>query len=168
LQQIGEKKDEAFWELKLSSCMLQLTEMILAGWERAGCPERPEAYDSVKDRFGRLIGLMTHRLHEKLGREELAAAVRLSPNYLDKAFGQRYGLTPMQMLRDMRLKRSRQLLERTEATLESIASQCGMTDASYLSRQFKRAYGVQPGEYRESVRSLQAENPYGNTGGGGM
>lgn len=165
LLHIWERKDQTYWDIKLTSRMIQLTEMILTGWEQAGSPERSEHYDSTNDRFAGLIGQMSHRLPEKLVRDDLAAIARLSPNYLDRAFEQRYGLTPMQMLRDMRLKRSKQLLERTEETLDSIASQCGMTDAPYLCRQFKRAYGIQPGEYRESVRRIQAVNPYGNRDG---
>jgi AraC-like DNA-binding protein len=67
----------------------------------------------------------------------------------------------MGMLRDMRLKRSKQLLEQTEETLESIAAQCGLTDASYLCKQFKRQYGMLPGEFKEAVRRTQATDLYG-------
>jgi len=163
LQQTWEKKEQPFWNMKITSAVIQLTELILTGWETSGCPERSIAYETPKERFVGMIGYMSLRLQEKLSREELAAVVNLSPNYLDKSFAQRYGHTPMQMLRDMRLNRSRQLLERTEDTLDSIAQQCGMTDAPYLCKQFKRTFGMQPGEYRESVRSLQAENPYQTT-----
>ncbi|GGD58335.1 helix-turn-helix domain-containing protein [Paenibacillus nasutitermitis] len=160
LEHIWENKEQPFWNMKMTSGVIQLTELILTGWEKAGFPERTAAYESPKERFVEMIGYMSLRLQEKLSREDLAAVVNLSPNYLDKSFARRYGHTPMQMLRDMRLNRSRQLLERTEETLDSIAQQCGLSDAPYLCRQFKRVFGIQPGEYRESVRSLQAENPY--------
>jgi AraC-like DNA-binding protein len=157
---LWDNREVSFRELKLTSCMLQLMEQILTDWEKAGRPDRPEAYHSTRDRYARLIGQMSIRLQEKLSRDELAALVRLNANYLDRSFQRQFGLTPMQMLRDMRLQRSKQLLERTDDTLESIATQCGMSDASYLCKQFKKRYGLLPGEYRESVRSSQSEDLY--------
>ncbi|MCY9659846.1 AraC family transcriptional regulator [Paenibacillus chondroitinus] len=154
-------RELSFRDLKITTSMLQLTEMILTGWEKAGNPERSSAYSSSGDRFARLIGQMSMRLEERLTREELASLVCLSANYMDRAFQQQFGLTPMQMLRDMRLKRAKQLLEMSEETLETIAARCGFTDASYLCKQFKKEYGVLPGEYRESVRYKQTENVYG-------
>ncbi|WP_161411693.1 AraC family transcriptional regulator [Paenibacillus silvestris] len=151
----------SFRDLKITTSALQLTEMILSGWEKAGNPERSSAYNSSGDRFARLIGQMSMRLEEKLTREELGRLVCLSANYMDRAFQQQFGRTPMQMLREMRLKRSKQLLEMSEETLEAIAASCGFTDASYLCKQFKKVYGVLPGEYRETVQSKQSENVYG-------
>jgi AraC-like DNA-binding protein len=151
-----------FRELKLTSSVLQLTEQLLAGWEQSGCPERPETYDGSSLRFAKLIGHMSMRLHHKIGREELAAYVRLNANYMDRAFQRQYGLTPMMLLRDMRLHRCKQLLEQTDDTLDAIAGQCGMSDASYLCKQFKKHFGMLPGEYRETVRRAQTEDLYGN------
>lgn len=167
LQQVWNDRGQSFRDLKLTSAVLQLTEMILTGWEKAGSVERSAAYESAGDRFARLIGRMSHRLADKLDREQLAGYVNLNANYLDRAFRRQYGLTPMQMLRDMRLKRARQLLGHTEDTLEAIASQCGLTDAGYLCKQFKKRFGALPGEYREAVRAAQLRDIYGSGGGDG-
>ncbi|MFD0670666.1 helix-turn-helix domain-containing protein [Cohnella sp. GCM10027633] len=149
-----------FRDMKLTSGMLVLLEQIMLGWEKAGRPERSEAYQTTGDRFAGLVGQMSARMAERLGRDELAALVSLNPNYLDRAFRKRYGLTPMQMLRDMRLKRAMQLLERGDDTLESIAEDCGMTDASYLCKQFKKQFGLLPSKYRDAVRKSRAEDLY--------
>jgi AraC-like DNA-binding protein len=161
LLSVWEKPELSFRDLKLTSSMLLLTEQIMSGWEKAGGLERSEVYDTAGDRFTRLIGQMSLRLHEKLIREDLAALVRLNANYLDRVFQRHYGLTPMQMLRDLRMKHAKLLLERTEDSLESIAAQCGMTDASYLCKQFKKQCGILPGIYRESVKSTQSADLYG-------
>ncbi|QGQ97291.1 AraC family transcriptional regulator [Paenibacillus psychroresistens] len=156
-----EDQGAAFRDLKLTSAMLQLTEQIMVGWENAGSPKRSEAFNSSGDRFSDLVGQMSLRLHQKVSREDLAAQVCLSSNYMDRVFQQQYGLTPMQMLREMRLNRAKQLLEQTTDTLESIASQCGLTDASYLCKQFKKQFSKLPTEYRESVRITQSADLYG-------
>jgi AraC-like DNA-binding protein len=151
-----------FRDLKLTSSVLQLTEQLLAGWEHAGRPERPETYDGSGLRFVKLIGHMSIRLQHKIGRDELASYVRLNANYMDRAFQRQYGLTPMMLLRNMRLNRCKQLLEHTDGTLDSIAEQCGLSDASYLCKQFKKHFGLLPGEYRETVKRAQTEDLYGN------
>lgn len=155
-----DNRELSFRDLKLTTSMLQLTEMILAGWEKAGHPERSSAYSSSGDRFARLIGQMSLRLGEKLSREELASHICLNANYLDRAFQRQFGLTPIQMLRDMRLKRAKQLLEMSDETLETIAARCGLSDASYLCKQFKKEFGILPGEYRESVKFMKTEDVY--------
>jgi AraC-like DNA-binding protein len=161
LLSVWDEQELSFRNLKLTSSVLQLTEKIMSGWEKTGSLQRSEAYNSSGDRFSRLIGQISLRLHEKILREDLAAHICLNANYMDRAFQRQYGLTPMQMLREMRLKRSKQLLEQTNDTIEYIAVQCGMTDASYLCKQFKKQYGKLPSEYRESVRSIQSADLYG-------
>jgi AraC-like DNA-binding protein len=160
LMSIWKSRETPLRKLKLFSAAMQLMEQVLSGWERAGFPERSPALDGQGDRFARLIGQMALRLSEKLSREDLAALVRLNANYMDRAFLKQYGLTPMQMLRSMRLNRSKQLLEQGEDSLDAIALQCGMTDASYLCKQFRKQFGLLPGEYRERVRRARDEDVY--------
>ncbi|UVI27480.1 AraC family transcriptional regulator [Paenibacillus spongiae] len=155
-----QRHDRPFRDLRLTACTLQLVEHILNGWERNGCPERPESFDADGSRFSRLLGHLASRLNEKLTREDMAALVRLNANYLDRAFKSRYGVTPMQMLRNLRLKHARLFLEQTDETIETIASRCGLTDASYLCKQFKKQYGELPGEYRHSVRANRLNDRY--------
>ncbi|MDF2838006.1 MAG: AraC family transcriptional regulator [Paenibacillus sp.] len=158
------QEGSSFRELRQTSAVLQLTEMIMDGWERKGAIPRSAAFETRADRFARLIGVMSGRLHEKVSREELAAGVGLNANYLDRAFAAQYGVTPMQMLREMRLNRAKQLLERTDDTLEAIAVACGLSDASYLCKQFKTRFGSLPGEYRDSYLSMQRTDLYGDGG----
>lgn len=161
LLDVWRQPETAFRDLTMTSLLMQMTSWILEGWDRAGRPERAEAALSSDDRLAGLVHQMSLRLHEKLTREQLGGLVRLSPNYLDKAFQRQYGLTPMQMLRDLRLSRARQLLEQSDAPLESVAERCGFADASHLCKQFKRQLGQLPGEYREAARRARTADLYG-------
>ena len=61
----------------------------------------------------------------------------------------------MRMLRDLRLRRARTLLESTDDTLDSIAAACGLGDAAAFSRAFKAHYGLAPGAHRRDARQAR-------------
>ncbi|HZG58182.1 AraC family transcriptional regulator, partial [Paenibacillus sp.] len=44
--------------------------------------------------------------------------------------------------------------ERLELTVEQVASSVGFADALYFSKQFKRAYGQSPSQYRQSLKKF--------------
>lgn len=139
----------------LSGLMFQLVGFIMESWIREGSRPRPQAFHTSHDRFIPIVAHMAANLHEKITRKGLAEMVHLNPNYLDRSFQDAYGVNPMQMLREMRLKRAKKLLETSGETLASIAANCGLGDASYLSHQFHKRFGITPGEYRAQVRLTQ-------------
>ena len=42
----------------------------------------------------------------------------------------------------------KELLRFTDRSIEAVAQECGLNDANYFSRMFKRVEGISPGEYR--------------------
>ena len=109
---------------------------------------------------------MQAHLQEKLTRDDLARLAHLHPGYFDRAWRAAYGTSPLALLRDMRLRHARSLLERTDHTLDHVAQQCGMGEATHFSRVFRAHVGQSPGQYRQSARTARhyaptAEMPYG-------
>ncbi|TBU77027.1 helix-turn-helix transcriptional regulator [Phytopseudomonas daroniae] len=93
--------------------------------------------------------LLASRLGEPPSLEELAAAVNLSPFHFARVFRRSTGLPPHAWLQQRRLEQARALLRDGCAPL-NVALQLGFSDQSHLGRQFKQAYGVAPGEYRNA------------------
>jgi AraC-like DNA-binding protein len=93
--------------------------------------------------------LLAARLVEPPSLEELAAAVNLSPFHFARVFRKATGLPPHAWIKQRRLEQARALLKGGCAPA-SVAAQLGYADQSHLSRQFKQAYGVAPGEYRQA------------------
>ncbi|MDF2439548.1 MAG: hypothetical protein JWN98_532 [Abditibacteriota bacterium] len=133
----------------------ELLWMLLESWHQAGSPPRPKAMMTSHDRFIELIDFMAGNLHRKLSRDELARRAHLHPNYLDRAFRDTYGVAPMSMLRDMRLRRARHLLESTELSLQEVGKACGFEDVPYFTRAFRNRYDAAPGQLRESVKTAR-------------
>jgi len=66
------------------------------------------------------------------------------------------GLAPVEFVRDMRLKRARQLLEAGENNVSEIAYAVGFNSSRYFSTCFKEAYGVSPSAYAKNESAKTA------------
>ncbi|MEK5060552.1 hypothetical protein BK126_22360 [Paenibacillus sp. FSL H7-0326] len=129
-----------------------LFHLILLEWERQGRPIREEEAMSSQDRFAKVIHYMKEHLSIRISRERLAELVHLHPVYFDRVFRDTYGVTPMDMLKSLRLRLAKEKLESTSDTLEVIAGECGLGSSAYFIRIFKQAEGMTPGEYREQTQ----------------
>ena len=60
------------------------------------------------------------------------------------------GLSPVEFIREMRIKRAAQLLEERRYNITEVTYMVGMNDSRYFAKCFKATYGVTPSEYRRS------------------
>ncbi|OEC34475.1 AraC-type DNA-binding protein [Pseudomonas cuatrocienegasensis] len=121
---------------------------LLQRYARLPAPENPgqepRAVAQAKE-------LLASQLAAPPSLEALAATVNLSPFHFARVFRRATGLPPHAWLQQRRLEQARALLRQGCAPL-GVALQLGFSDQSHLNRQFKRAYGVTPGEYRRACQ----------------
>jgi AraC-like DNA-binding protein len=141
-------------DVRLLSLTSQLLSAIVQSWQAGGGAPRPASLQN-DGRFADVIAHMTQNLHRHISRDELARVAHLHPGYFDRVFRVHYGMAPMQMLRDLRLRRAQDLLESTSQTLGAIAHACGVGNASQLSRAFRMRFGQTPGQYRQSAKQTK-------------
>ena len=60
------------------------------------------------------------------------------------------GLSPVEFIREMRIKRAAQLLEERQYNITEVTYMVGMNDSRYFAKCFKNTYGMTPSEYRKS------------------
>ncbi len=84
---------------------------------------------------------------------ELAGQAGLSARQLARRMHAELGTGPLDWLHQQRIARAQELLERTDASVEQIATSCGMGTAATLRRHFHRALGVTPTGYRATFRA---------------
>lgn len=91
------------------------------------------------------------RNHAHLGirPETVARHLGVSRRLLDMRFRQIDGRSLNEAIIKTRLERARQMLAETDATIAEIADSCAFRHVSYLTRLFKKAYGMPPAAWRD-------------------
>lgn len=105
-----------------------------------------------RDRLRRTLDLIHTSLDQSLRLETLAAAVDLDMYYFSRLFRQSMGISPYQYVLQQRIEKAKSLLQDEALTITDIALECGFTDSSHLARQFRKAVGTSPGEYRQQMQ----------------
>jgi AraC family transcriptional regulator len=97
--------------------------------------------------------LIEARFTEPLRVEDIAAEVGVHPIHLACMFRQTYHCTLGERIRRLRVEFAAEQLSGTDLPLAAIAQQAGFCNLSHLSVYFKKLMGLNPSEFRRSLRS---------------
>jgi AraC-like DNA-binding protein len=115
--------------------------------ERHGAREAtPPPLGHERGPVQRALGLMRANFADDLSLDDLAACAALSPFHFVRSFRRATGLPPHAYLTQLRLDRARALLVEGRSATD-VALAVGFYDQSHLTKHFKRAYGITPGQY---------------------
>jgi AraC-like DNA-binding protein len=96
-------------------------------------------------------------LYRDISVEEMAGVMGLSRSYFSSIFSREMGMSPRIYLEELRLKAAVDILFEKGSTIKETAARCGIYDANYFCRLFRKRYGVSPGKDRE--RNFTAPPP---------
>ncbi len=149
-------------------CFLEM--FHLANKKRISTPWQNSrlAYELVmamsEDQLGREGNLFQHpdfitqainfcigNMHRQIGVADMAEQSGLSRFHFSREFKKHTGIAPAAYLQELRLKKAIRMLQSERKTIKEIAYACGYDDCSYFCRIFHRAYGIAPGNYRETT-----------------
>jgi signal transduction histidine kinase/DNA-binding LacI/PurR family transcriptional regulator/AraC-like DNA-binding protein len=95
------------------------------------------------------IAYLHQNYTRQISRWELAQEVGASEDYLSRVFNRELGLSPWEYLSRYRIYQAKELLRRTNDSINAIAQQVGFHDQRYFSRVFRNLTGYGPKEFRE-------------------
>jgi AraC-like DNA-binding protein len=133
--------------LELSSALLEL----VAGVSRL-LLSRPAAEREIPEWLRAAVRFVEHRYDEPIALRHVAREVGVSSVRLAQAFRRLRGCSMGAWLRRRRVRVSAERLLFSKEPVRTIAATAGFHDASHLTREFKRATGMTPGEFRRSAR----------------
>lgn len=95
-----------------------------------------------------IIELMQADLRQERSLDQLARRVSLSRSRFQHLFKAETGMSPAHYLKMLRLSHARRLLETSLLSVKQVIASVGILDKSHFGREFKKAYGLTPTEYR--------------------
>jgi AraC-like DNA-binding protein len=111
---------------------------------------------NYSDRFPEWIrSYLSFHLADPLSVQTMAERARLSPSRFATLFRHHFGISPHQYLLNMRIDHAKDLLLRSERTIEQIAQYCGFADIYHFSKVFKQHTGLAPSHYRKEKYDLE-------------
>ena len=86
---------------------------------------------------------------EKITLDFLSGKFFINKFYLTRIFREKYGISITGYLLQLRITHAKRLLRFTDLSIDKISRECGMNDANYFSRVFKKVEGTTPGKFRQ-------------------
>lgn len=102
------------------------------------------------DGVERVHELLRAEYTREIGADELAAIAGCSRFALYRAFVARFGMSPGDYQRQLRLRSARRLLVSGLSPAQA-AADAGFTDQAHLTRWFRRCYGITPARYQAAT-----------------
>ncbi|WP_163511290.1 GlxA family transcriptional regulator [Fodinicola acaciae] len=90
------------------------------------------------------------RLDHPLAVADLAGRAGVSERTFARRFVAEIGLPPLRWLLGERVHRAAELLERSDLSVDRVATRCGFADAGVLRTHFRRQLGTTPAAYRRT------------------
>ena len=105
--------------------------------------------------LSRLFDFVANHYSEELTLGKLAAAAKVSPNYLNEFLHRTIGQGAIEYLLRYRVEKVCSDLEYSVKSIAEIAAASGFYDSSHLIRIFRQYTGMTPGQYRKQIMHLQ-------------
>lgn len=100
----------------------------------------------------RIADAMSHleaKFDQPVNLDALATIAHMSKRSFIRAFQAATGASPIAYLIKLRLNRAATLLRNADEDVTSAAFKAGFNDSNYFARQFRKAFGLAPSEYRK-------------------
>ena len=113
-------------------------------------PKEPERNDSeLEIKLKHITSYLDEHYTENISLDFLAEQFYISKYYLSREFKKEHGTTIIQYLLTKKITHAKELLRYSNSSIEDIAALCGIDDASYFNKVFKKLEGCTASEYRK-------------------
>lgn len=115
--------------------------------------KRNDSKPEKKDAVEAATKYIKAHISDELSVEELAGFVGLSPRHLSRLFQKKLGQNVPEYITKERMTVASRLLADPDISVTMVSDRCGYCNYSYFIRQFKKYFGVTPGEYQKSRKA---------------
>ncbi len=126
----------------------KLTSLLTLLMQESWNPNQSTTNSSRKRDLQDIKEYLDTHLTEKISLDDLASMFYINKFYLTRIFKEQFGVSITAYLLQIRITHAKQLLRFSDLPIEKIAVECGMADANYFARMFRKIEGIAPGEFR--------------------
>lgn len=101
------------------------------------------------ERIKKMLQYVHEHYFEDLNTEKIAKNIMVSSSECLRCFHSTIGTTPIQYLKQYRVKQAVELLTTTNQKISDIGAQCGFQEMSYFAKTFREIRGYTPSEFRK-------------------
>jgi AraC family transcriptional regulator len=115
------------------------------------------AEDRISGRveIGRVIEYIHAHMHTKITIGRMAEVACMSSSHFSHVFKAETGITPLDYLNEVRMRRVKKLLIAGDRSITEIALECGFGSPSYLAASFYKRYRITPSNFRTVNKEKQ-------------
>ncbi|MDC3416028.1 helix-turn-helix domain-containing protein [Aquibacillus salsiterrae] len=128
---------------------IYLSELLL---KLARSQEQPEIFDANVLRAERLRNYIDTHFYEMISADDLATKLGMSTRHMNTIFKDRYQVTPIQYLTEVRVGLAKKMLVETDKDIASICFEVGFESLSTFYRTFKNSTDISPNKYRNAYK----------------
>ncbi len=114
------------------------------------------------DRIAEAIDYLRANVEQQPGLKELAAAMHMSPDHLQRVFRRWAGISPKRFLQHITLERAQGLLQESDSVL-SVSQSVGLSGSGRLHDHFVSILAMTPGEVKKRGTGLSIEAGFADT-----
>lgn len=145
-----------------SSCyvrarIIELVSLILAEYAKAGSVPNTH-YGDYRAPFLDALTYINCTYTQPVHLADIAKIAYMSERSYTRFFQEILGMSPVEYITLLRIRRAKVLLRGTDRILLDIAESCGFSNSAHLHRTFKQQTGLSPGEYRKLTKPTAAQN----------
>ncbi len=136
--------------LMLMELFVLISRALKAEWENSIKNKSPK----IKELMQSAIQYVHNNYEREISITDIAKYVFLSPSYFTRAFKEDTGMSPMQYLLNIRIKRACELLLETDLKIGEIAHSVGFSNQQRFNDMFKKQTNMTPMQYRNTSKNI--------------
>lgn len=156
---LGLVNPQAHYRLEANRWLSEIALLLASRFSRPLTAQPPRGAERWSQRINRVVARIDANYQRRLSLQEIAAAEFVSEAWLSRLFRKEVGISFMQYITGLRLRKAAEQLTTTRKSIQQIAQQQGFASSRVMSDLFKREHGLTPRQFRQQHPQTAAESP---------
>ena len=156
---LGLVNPQAHYRLEANRWLSEIALLLASRFSRPLSAQAPRGAERWSLRINRVVARIDANYQRRLSLQEIAAAEFVSEAWLSRLFRKEVGVSFMQYITGLRLRKAAEQLTTTRQSIQQIAQQQGFASSRVMSDLFKREHGLTPRQFRQRHPQTAVESP---------